>query len=97
MLLGERETREKTSSSSQPTLEQLEPRLLLDASLTDPESLLSLDTVSVLPAIVVDLDHEGDGVLTSVSTVLPLSDNSARSGSSGALEPILSITLPNEF
>jgi hypothetical protein len=94
MLLGEGEVREKTSPSAPSSLEQLEPRLLLDANLTDPESLLSLDAVSGLPALVVAVDYEGNQGPTSEATALAASDNSASSEPAGAPEAILSIALP---
>ncbi len=107
MLVGKGEAREKafgapkrdssrlgTLPSGPPSLEQLESRLLLDVNLTDSEISLSLDAVSDLPAIVVDLNQEGGQVPTSQPTVLPVSDSSAVSQPADASEAILSLALP---
>ena len=56
---NEREARQKIQSSLPSSLERLEPRLLLDADVTDPDLLLSVDVVSGPPALVVDLDQAG--------------------------------------
>jgi hypothetical protein len=67
-LLGKATATEKVQPSAPPSLERLEPRLLLDANYADPESSLSLDTAFVLPALVVDLDREGQQVPADATT-----------------------------